>query len=123
MGRRENIIEVKTKSSGPIFAKLISAYELLIYKVLEHLGVGCETHFMHRITEDVYIATLDAGYNGTLDVVGTDALGEAVDEACGQTLWGVLQNINLNASPNDWDAIEADAQDNAEFYVTNILLV
>ena len=40
----ERKYHVKSHSSGTIFAKLISAYELLVYKVLELLGVGCETH-------------------------------------------------------------------------------
>ena len=118
----ERTYHVKTHSLGVLFSKIIFAkpvnsLELLIYKVLEHLGVGCETHFLQRSAEDVYIATLDAGHNGNFDVferaIGSDVLGEAADEAKGQNLWGVLQNINPDASLNDWDAIEENVQRDA----------
>ena len=118
----ERTYHVKTHSLGVLFSKIIfvkpvNSLELLVYKVLEHLGVGCETHFMQRSAEDVYIATLDAGHDGNFDVfergIGCDVLGEAADEAYGQALWGVLQNINPDASLNDWDAIEANVQRDA----------
>ncbi len=43
-------------------AKPVDPRELLVYKVLEHLGVGCETFFFSRSLEDFYFATLDAGH-------------------------------------------------------------
>ena len=58
---------LKTHSGGRLAshssaAKPIDPRELLVYKFLEHFGLGCETHFFHRSLEDVFIATLDAGH-------------------------------------------------------------
>lgn len=56
---------VKTHSQGWItskstVAKDVDGRELFVYKLLEYLGMGCQTHFLHRSPQDVYIATLDA---------------------------------------------------------------
>ena len=45
-------------------AKTVNPIELFVYKILEHLGIGCECHFFGYSKEDFYIATLDAGTNG-----------------------------------------------------------
>jgi hypothetical protein len=108
---------VKTHSAGRLSskssaAKPVNPQELMVYKVLERLGFGCETHFLQRSLEDVYIATLDAGHGGSFNVFekATGALGKVGDEAYGQTLWGSLQIINPNSSLNDWNAIETVVQ-------------
>ncbi len=44
-------------SSG---AKTLNARELAVYKILEYLGIGCETHFFGRDLKNFYIATKDA---------------------------------------------------------------
>ena len=59
---------VKTHSAGLLqdkttSAKRFSAIELLVYKVLEAIGVGCKTYFFGRNMFDTYIATLDAGHD------------------------------------------------------------
>ncbi|MGB1230385.1 MAG: hypothetical protein ACPG7U_04400 [Holosporaceae bacterium] len=56
---------VKTHSQGWITSKSTAAKdvdgrELFVYKLLEYLGMGCQTHFLHRSLQDVYLATLDA---------------------------------------------------------------
>ena len=58
---------VKTHSKGRLLSDIsvplaFDPKELMIYKVLERLDVGCETHFLHRSLQDVYIATLDANH-------------------------------------------------------------
>jgi hypothetical protein len=57
---------IKTHSGGrrashSSAAKLIDPRELLVYKFLAYIGMGCESHFFHQSLEDVFIATLDAG--------------------------------------------------------------
>jgi hypothetical protein len=37
--------------------------ELLVYRILELLGVGPETHFFYFDVKDFYIATKDVGYD------------------------------------------------------------
>ena len=64
------IYHAKTHSSGRLAvyfgAKNINQRELMIYKSLEYLGFGCETHFLQGSIEDVYIATLYAGHEEIL---------------------------------------------------------
>lgn len=50
-------------SSG---AKLVNTVKLLVYKVLEGLGVDCESHFFERDGQNLYIAILDANIEGAL---------------------------------------------------------
>jgi hypothetical protein len=49
------------KSSG---AKTLNPVELIVYKILEKIGVGCESHFFGRDIRNFYIATRDAGSYG-----------------------------------------------------------
>jgi hypothetical protein len=49
------------KSSAP---SLVNPAELLVYKVLEGLGVGCQSHFFGHDGHNLYIATLDANTEG-----------------------------------------------------------
>ena len=88
---------VKTHSAGLLFSKSTAAkpvhpQELMVYKVLERLGFGCETHFLQRCLEDVYIATLDAGHGGSFSTFAkaTGGAEKVGDEVYGQTLWGTL---------------------------------
>ena len=86
---------VKTHSAGRLEAspgtapKIIDPIELFVYKILEHLGIGCECHFFGYSKEDFYIATLDAGTNGEFHEFeyfqknkeeGTKLWGEKLDE-------------------------------------------
>ena len=107
----------KTHSSGRLSDKssapeTVNPQELLVYKVLEHLRLGCETHFLHRSPEDVYIATLDAGHGGSFNVFekAAGSLEQVGDEAYGQTLWGSLHKIQRKSSLNDWNTIETFIQ-------------
>ena len=81
---------VKTHSSGRLSsnssaAKPVNPQDLIVQKVLERLGFGCEAHFLQRSLKDVYIATLDAGHGGSFNVFekATGPLEEAGDEAYG----------------------------------------
>ena len=87
---------VKTHSGGRLMdtskstaAKTVNPIELFVYKILEHLGIGCECHFFGYSKEDFYIATLDAGTNGEFHEFehfqknkeeGTKLWGEKLDE-------------------------------------------
>ncbi|MEH0002487.1 MAG: hypothetical protein V6Z78_02820 [Holosporaceae bacterium] len=56
---------VKTHSRGWLSSKStaskdVDGREIFVYKLLEYLGRGCQTHFLHRSLQDVYLATLDA---------------------------------------------------------------
>ena len=64
-------------------AEPIHPQELMVYKVLERLGFGCETHFLQRSFEDVYIATLDVGHGGCFSTFakatgGAEKVGDEV---------------------------------------------
>jgi hypothetical protein len=91
---------LKTHSGGRLTshssaAKPIDPRELLVYKFLEHLGVGCESHFFHRSLEDVFIATLDAGHAegssfSTFQRATCNAKCDGPDY--GDSLWGSLRS-------------------------------
>ena len=53
-----------TKSSQSSAARLLRPEELMAYKVLDLLGVGCECHFFGRDPKNFYIATLSAHHGG-----------------------------------------------------------
>ncbi len=113
------IYYIKTHSGGKnssfsSAAKSIDPRELLVYKVLEHLGVGCETHFFHRSFEDVFIATLDAGhaegssFSTFQHATGThETLREPIHD---HTLWGSLHS-QLSCH-KDFRVIEDNIQSN-----------
>jgi hypothetical protein len=76
-------------------AKPIDPRELLVYKFLEHLGMGCESHFFHRSLEDVFIATLDAGHaEGSRFSTFQRAMCNAEFDgpSYGDSLWGSLRS-------------------------------
>ena len=80
----------------PTDAKVVDPKELLVYKVLEYAGFGCETHFLQRSIEDVYIATLDGGYNGSFNVFSRATGGQYQrgDDVLGRTLWSLLDSVD-----------------------------
>lgn len=99
---------VKTHSEGRLSskssaAKLVAPEELMIYKILQYAGLGCESHFFQRSPEDVYIATLDAAHNGTF-ILFKDIITKK--EAFGETIWGQLGMIKDSPRENDFDALE-----------------
>ena len=113
----QRIYHVKTHSEGRLSSKstapkLVNPQELLIYKILQYSGFGCETHFLQRSAEDVYIATLDAGHGGSFEtfVKAAGRLGKGGDEAYGQSLWGTLQDIYMDPAQNDWKLVEIAVQ-------------
>jgi hypothetical protein len=91
---------IKTHSGGRLAshssaAKPVDPRELLVYKFLEHLGMGCECHFFHRSLEDVFIATLDAGHAegsrfSTFQRATCNA--ECDGPNYGDSLWGSLRS-------------------------------
>jgi hypothetical protein len=105
---------VKTHSLGLLAERSSSAQsadpqELMVYKILEQLGFGCETFFLQRSLQDVYIATLDGGHGGSFQTFDTAAGvgGRDNDRIYGNTLWGVLQDNHEDASLNDAETVEA----------------
>ena len=113
-GQPPLIYHVKTHSAGRLSsnstaAKVINPQELMVYHILEHTGIGCQSHFFERSPEDVYIATLDAGAGGSfcLFEVMSGHLGRGGDESVGRRFAGSLMDISQNPSQLDQDAIEA----------------
>ncbi len=110
---------IKTHSGGKLAsvssaAKAIDPRELLVYKVLEHLGVGCETHFFHRSFEDVFIATLDASHAEGSSFSTFQRATDIHDD----TLWGSLHS-QLNRH-KDFRVIEDNIQ--SDHIAQNFLL-
>ena len=105
---------VKTHSLGLLasrssVAQSANPREFMVYKLLERLGFGCETFFLQRSLQDVYIATLDAGHGGSFQTFDTAAGvgGRGNDSMYGSTLWGILQHNREDARLNDANTIEA----------------
>ena len=102
-------------SSNSVAAKVVQPGELLVYKILEMTGYGCECFFFQRDFSDLYIATLDAGHGGSFDVFkrATGSVDCEADMSYGTNLWGCLDKINPRPKQNSWDIIEAAAQSDA----------
>jgi hypothetical protein len=109
---------IKTHASGRIMSnssapKPVEPRELVVYKCLEYLGLGCEAAFLHRSLEDVFIATLDAGTGiGASFVLFQKVANELdVDRISGETVWGSLQSSLNHGLPRASieAAIEHDA--------------
>ncbi len=103
---------IKTHSKGKkaslsTAAKLLDSKELLVYKILENLGLGCQAFFCTRSPEDVYITTLDAAQDGPFSIFDKFAKS---DDTFGISLWGTLDTIQRPYSNNDWDTIEQNLQ-------------
>ena len=112
-GKKVHRFYVKTHSEGKLVSKSsapkpVNPRELLIYKILENLGFGCETHFFARSPEDVYIATLDAREGGEFFL-----FEEAVkdEENLGKSLWGFLGTIDTTLENDDLQEIEAQLEE------------
>jgi hypothetical protein len=83
---------LETNSSAP---KPVDPTELLVYKILEHLRVGSETHFfVYRSLEDVFIATLDASHTDgsrfSTFKRATEIHATCDETITGETMWGSL---------------------------------
>lgn len=121
LGSGENrLYHIKTHAAGTLSSSSLSAKpvdpgELLVYKILEMTGFGCESLFFQRNVVDSYIATLDAGHDGTFDVFqrAAGSRHRPGDEAYGKTLWGCLDMINPISELNCWDSVEAAVHDDA----------
>ncbi len=91
---------IKTHSGGrrashSSAAKLIDPRELLVYKFLAYIGMGCESHFFHQSLEDVFIATLDAGQaekSSFATFQHATCNAECDGPNFGDTLWGSLRS-------------------------------
>jgi hypothetical protein len=99
---------VKTHSEGRLsskssVAKLVAPEELMVYRILQYAGVGCESHFCQRSPVDVYIATFDATHNATFRFF-KDLITE--ETKYGESLWGMLGIINNSPSANDFNELE-----------------
>lgn len=112
---------VKTHSGGlksghSSAAKLVSPSELLVYKVLEGLDVGPQSHFFGRDGQNLYIATLSAGTYLNRDGSITqnqfkeyEYFKEARDPTVQAQLWGDLSNLptEVEFSENQHEIAEA----------------
>ncbi len=102
---------VKTHSEGKLAdkssaAKRVNPGELLIYKILEELGIGSKTHFCARSAQDVYIVTLNAATGGRFFLF-ENAKEDA--QGLGKTLWGeILGALHTSPQKNDVVAVEND---------------
>lgn len=88
-------------SSG---AKPLDPKELMVYKVLENLGLGCKAYFCARSPEDVYIATLDAAAEGRFYTLEQ---GSQDEEEVGRILWGRLGQ-HITKSPRQSNAADVE---------------
>lgn len=109
----EILYHVKTHAAGRLSsnstaAKTINPNELLAYRVLEHLGIGCEAHFFQRSAEDVYIATLDAGMGGCFSVFESVTGSKYVqpNEDLGKRVAGSLMDISNDPRQLNFENIE-----------------
>ena len=95
-----------TKSSQSSAARLLRPEELMAYKVLELLGVGCECHFFGRDPKNFYIATLSAHHGGVVFreyekfVKGEDMLR--------RSLWGCLDSLDAKSAVNERNAAQIE---------------
>jgi len=103
---------VKTHSEGlksghSSAAKLVNPAELLVYKVLEELGVGCQSHFFGRDGQNLYIATLDANVEGPFKEYAH--FKDAQEKNIQELLWGALTRLPNDAQFSDTQHHQAEA--------------
>jgi hypothetical protein len=103
---------VKTHSEGlksghSSAAKLVNPAELLVYKVLEGLGVGCQSHFFGRDGQNLYIATLDANVEGSFKEY--EHFKDAQDPNVQRLLWGSLTHLPTDALFSDTQHQQAES--------------
>lgn len=108
---RTLIYYVKTHSKGlksghSSAAQLLVPQELMVYKVLEGLGIGCESHLFGRDGKHFYIATLDANTDGEFKEYSKFDRDNPNIMA---PIWGSLINIGDDARKNEaeHESIEA----------------
>jgi hypothetical protein len=106
---------IKTHAAGRLMSnssapKPVEPRELVVYKCLEHLGLGCETTFLNRSLEDVFIATLDAGAGDGASFVLFEKVASGL--AVGETVWGSLHS-SLNHGFPHFGSIEEAIQHDA----------
>jgi len=85
---RELDYYVKTHSGGLISAnsasaKIVSPQELMVYKILELLGIGCESYFFGRDGRNMYVATLSAKTEGEFKEYGYFSKSKTEELICG----------------------------------------
>ena len=106
---------VKTHAGGRLSSQSalpesVNPNELMIYKILEYLNVGCEAHFFQRSPTDVYIATLDAGHQGAFTLFSKAKNHEAPSEKPSENIfWGCLSAIPERPSEEATQATIEDA--------------
>lgn len=117
---------VKTHSGGlksghSSAAKLVNPSELLVYKILEGLDVGPQSHFFGRDGQNLYIATLGAGTYLNRDGSITqnqfkeyEYFKEARDPNVQAQLWGDLSNLPTEVEFSESQHEIAEALVNAE---------
>jgi hypothetical protein len=117
---------VKTHSGGlrsdhSSAAKLVNPAELLVYKVLEELGVGCQSHFFGRDAQNLYIATLRAGVqtnpDGTFTQVPFHEYSHFKDSPkpeVQEQLWGKLSHLPTDVEFSPIQHQQAEELENAE---------
>lgn len=117
---------VKTHSGGlksghSSAAKLVNPSELLVYKILEGLDVGPQSHFFGRDGQNLYIATLGAGTYLNRDGSITqnqfkeyEYFKEARDPNIQAQLWGDLSNLPTEVEFSESQHEIAEALVNAE---------
>jgi hypothetical protein len=86
------------KSGNSSAAQPFVPQELMVYKVLEGLGIGCKSHFFGRDGKHFYIATLDANTEGEFKEYSKFDRGRPDEVA---SIWGRLINLNENARKNE----------------------
>ncbi len=117
---------VKTHSGGlrsghSSAAKLVNPSELLVYKVLEGLGIGPQSHFFGRDGQNLYIATLDAGTQITpegeviqLPFKEYEHFKDNRDPNVQEQVWGALSQLPTSVDFSDAEHQQAEAIVNAE---------
>ena len=109
---------IKTHSAGrlasnTVAAKSVDPMEWMVYKPLERLGFGCETHLCKEVWK-MFILPNWMQAMVTMEVFifekATGSKGKTGDEIYGQSLWDVLQVINRDSTRNDSNAIETSIQ-------------
>lgn len=105
------LFHVKTHSDGRLASRSsaprrIKCRELMAYKVLQHVGFGCETHFFERNCYDVYIATLDVNSGESTNKFNEFVKLENNEEQLGCQSWGGLQEVKKDPTLNDVNYIE-----------------
>ncbi|MDP3936053.1 MAG: hypothetical protein Q8Q56_03615 [Alphaproteobacteria bacterium] len=102
---------IKTHSDGQASERSSTAgslnpIELLVYKILQEFGVGCETHFFGRDERNFYIATKDANSEGKfVEYSKVDRKNKATTAP----VWGGLSTILVaddRENEINWAAVE-----------------